>query len=110
MKTTETASSLTVILSKEEHGLLKRCAEAMNRTTWADGDNTPATVFREFVLSWIEDYFAHPEEMAANILDGIATGEDGTDVAEPEHSRRLAEMRTKFEEEGLLRRAKPEAL
>ncbi len=109
MKTTETANSLTITLSEREHAILKRFAEAMNRTPWADSDNTPATVFREFVWTSIVNILTDPGAMAENILDGIATGANGTDVAEPEHSRRIAEMRAKFEEAGLLGRTKPEA-
>ena len=96
--------SLVVTIDGDEYANLARAADALNSASWTDDDNTPETVFREFVWSWARQNLTEPRELANDILDGIATGDPGSayDAEDPEHKRRLAELEERFKEAGLL--------
>jgi hypothetical protein len=99
------ARGIHVTIDGEELDALERAALAMNRISWGDKDppNTAFTVFRAFVWPWAGQFLEDPSQMAMDILDGIATDDDGmTSAPEPVHSQRLAELRAAFEAEGLL--------
>lgn len=95
--------SLVVTIDGEEYANLERVAEAMNRTSWADDDNTAESVFRSFV--WLQEELDSPELVAENILAGIATDKENLGSApEPLHSQRIAELQKSFEDAGILQR------
>ena len=96
-------NAIEATIDGEEYARLEKIADAMNRTSWSDTDNTALTVFKSFVWTWIEDYLGEPERLALDILDGIATADDRMGLApEPEHSRRIAELRKAYVEVGLI--------
>lgn len=89
---------ITFTVEGEQYARLERVARAMNKTSWCCGDNTPETVFKEFVLPWAENSLNSTAELCGTILDGIATSDDNTGEApEPMHTARIAELRNAFD-------------
>ena len=70
----------------------------MNKTPWADPDNSPESIFTNFVVVWIEDFFDKHGKMAENIPSAVDTGYDDKD---PMHWKRLDEMAEAFKLAGL---------
>ena len=88
---------ITFTVGGERYANLERVARAMNKTSWC-GDNTPESVFREFVLPFAENFLDSPAELCEAILNGIATSDDNTTAAhEPIHAARIAELSKAFD-------------
>jgi len=103
MKIQDLGNALQVTIERDEYRVLQRVASAMNSTSWSDGDNTPETLARDWLLELVENELHNPAELAADILDGIATDDEGlTEAPEPLHSQRLAELRLAFESAGVM--------
>jgi len=95
-KAREPKRRIVVIIEGERYDNLERVAQAMNGVSWCDTDNTPETVFENFVFPWSEDFLDSPARLAESILDGIATSEDGRTAPEPLHTERLKELKAAF--------------
>ena len=88
---------ITFTVDGERYARLERVARAMNKTSWRS-DNTPETVFKEFVLPWAENLLDSTAELCDSILTGIATSDDNKGEApEPMHAARIAELRNAFD-------------
>ena len=87
---------ITLVIEGEWYQNLKRVADTMNTVSWCNDDNTAESVFEEFVFPWMLDFLQSPKRLAESILEGIATGEDGECLPEPQHSARIEELRTAF--------------
>ncbi len=89
---------ITFTVDGERYARLERVARAMNKTSWCCNDNTPETVFKEFVLPGAESLLDSPAELCGFILSGIATSDDNAGEApEPMHTARIAELRNAFD-------------
>ena len=89
---------ITFTVDGERYARLERVARAMNKTSWCCSDNTPETVFKEFVLPWAENLLDSTAELCDSILGGIATSDDNlTEAPEPMHTARIAELRNAFD-------------
>lgn len=88
---------ITFTVDGERYANLERVAQAMNKTSWCNG-NTPESVFEEFVICWAEGFLDSPYELCDTILGGIATGDENTtdDAPEPIHTARIEELRKAF--------------
>lgn len=90
---------ITFTVDGERYADLERVANAMNRVSWCDNDNTPESVFRDFVLPFAENLLDSSAELCDVILGGIATGDDNmTTAPEPIHTARIAELSKAFGE------------
>ena len=88
---------ITFTVDGERYALLERVARAMNKTSWCE-DNTPESVFSEFVLVYSEQLLDSPYELCDFILGAIATSDDNTaEAPEPIHAARIAELRNAFD-------------
>ena len=94
---------IVVIVDGERYDNLARVAQAMNSAPWCTNDNTAESVFDWFVWPLAEDYLDSLQEMCDSILHGIATGENGEDMPEPVHSKRIEELRAAFVGAGLMK-------
>ncbi|MBR3583757.1 MAG: hypothetical protein IKO01_10000 [Kiritimatiellae bacterium] len=86
----------------EQYENLAKVAASMNRAAWTDGDNTAQSVFENFAFTMTEQFLNAPNEMAEDILECVATGENGQSVPSPLHEERIAELRAAFKTDGLL--------
>ena len=85
---------ITLVIDGEWYQNLKRVADTMNTVSWCDGDNTPETVFDEFV-KWEIDYtLGSVRELCSQVAEAIDTGYEGKD--DTKHYARLAELRAAF--------------
>ena len=108
---TATRRSLTIKLQGKAFENLNAAADAMNATSWCDTDNTPESVFRVLLGSFI-DALAAPSTYYENIACG-GIGEavedliDGLDTAEtegtPADKRKREELRTQLRARGLVK-------
>lgn len=88
---------ITFTVTGERYALLKRVADAMNKVSWCDNDNTPESVFMGFVEPFAGGLLDSPDELCEAVLTGIATSDDGlTDAPEPTHAARIAELDKAF--------------
>lgn len=103
MKIKDTGHSIQVSIDGEDYALLKRTADTMNTVEWCEDDNTPESVFENFVICWIEDFFGEPGRMAENILDGVATDKETLRSAPGRlHRERLKQLEAAFKSAGLM--------
>jgi len=90
---------ITMVIDGERYDALERVAQTMNSVSWCSSDNTPETVFDEFLRPFAEEPIDDLSELCEIILSGIATSDEGRkDAPEPTHSARLDELRAAFNE------------
>ena len=87
-------NKITLVIDGEWYENLKRVADAMNTVSWCYTDNTPETVFKEFVEYALEYVLGSVRELCSQVSDAIDTGYEGKD--ETKHNARLSELRAAF--------------
>jgi hypothetical protein len=93
-----TPKRITLTIDGERYAVLERVAEALNGIPWCENDNTPESVFREWVWPFADGPMRDPRELCGLVEGSFETGfPDGT----PEDMARLAEVRAAFEAAGL---------
>ena len=86
-------NKITLVIDGEWYQNLKRVADAMNTVSWCENDNTPESVFCEFVKWDFGELLGSLRNIGECVAANIDTGfEDGT----AEHGARIAELRAAF--------------
>lgn len=94
----ETPKRITLTIDGERYAVLERVAEALNGIPWCANDNTPESVFREWVWPFADGPMRDPRELCGLVEESFDTGyAEGT----PEETARLADVRAAFEAAGL---------
>jgi len=89
---------ITLTIDGERYAALERVAEALNGIPWCDKDNTPESVFREWVWPFADGPMRDPRELCELVEGSFDTGHaPGT----PADRTRLAEVRAAFVAHGL---------
>lgn len=106
----ETENAVTITITGEPLGVLRKIAAAMNDTDWCDNDNTPSTILDEFIVGDLFANLGTPAKMyrgicvggvgeiTTYILDAIDTGRP---CESPESKARLDALRATFTRYGV---------
>lgn len=94
---TGTKNTIKYIIAGERYERLAKVAEAMNSCSWCDSDNTAESVFRNFVVTWVENMLDDTTTLCDSILDGIATDGEYGRAPQPLEVERIAELRRAFD-------------
>ena len=93
-----TAKRITLTVDGERYAALERVAEALNGIPWCDKDNTPESVFHEWVWPFADGPMRDPRELCELVEGDFDTGHaPGT----PADRARLADVRAAFKAAGL---------
>ena len=93
-----TPKRITLTIDGERYAVLERVAEALNGIPWCENDNTPESVFREWVWPFADGPMCYPRELCGLVEESFDTGyAEGT----PEEMARLADVRAAFKAAGL---------
>lgn len=87
------ADKLRKRIGGDAYAMLEKIAKAMNSVSWTDNDNTPVSLYREFLLS----HRKNPAGWARSIVLHIVTGAKNS----VEDLKRRDELRAAFESGGL---------
>ena len=92
------ARSITITIDGERYALLERVAEALNGIPWCEHDNTPESVFYEWVWPFADGPMRDPRELCMLVVESFDTGY-APDT--PADRARLAEVRAALVAAGL---------